>query len=91
MIKNFLTAIGMLTSSISFSQEATEVLEMQDPVIVAQLNADVAEACGNLSLESDDYNQCVQIVSMNFTIIPHNTSAGGVGHDPISSTKSAAE
>ncbi|MFO0453270.1 MAG: hypothetical protein ACK52I_32185 [Pseudomonadota bacterium] len=79
MIKKFLTTVGMFVSSASFSQSTTTQVPLSfDPEMAAQIEAEIQQACGHLVQDEALYKECVAIVTMDFTVIPHNmTNSGG--------------
>lgn len=77
MIKKVLTTISMAFSGIGFSQPAGDVAPVTvDPELSAQLEAEIKDACGHFLPGTADFKECVQIVTVDFTVFPHNR--GGV-------------
>ncbi len=72
MIKKALTFLSMVISGISFSQTAS----LSDPSLTEQLDAEIEASCGHLVPETAEFKECVAIVSIDFTVFPHNK--GGV-------------
>jgi hypothetical protein len=77
MIKKVLTTFSMLISSIGFSQANPAANSFAtDPDALSQFEAEIKESCGHLISNTVAYNECVEIVSIDFTVFPHNR--GGV-------------
>ena len=88
MIKQVLTAIGMFVSTVSFS-EGSAVPENKDPnqILETQFESEILESCGHLLPATDEYSQCVKIVTIDFTVLPHNQGGGSTCPGPCSTSK----
>ena len=81
MIKKVLTTLNVLVSGISFAQPVADMNSSADESDHSYLiEAEIKASCGHLIPGGSDYNECVSIVTMDFTVVPHNQ--GGTGHCP---------
>ncbi len=81
MIKKILAAFGMFWSSISLSQAADLTDDDFKAMSVSdKISEEVKEICSPFLPDSLDFKECVEIVSMDFTVVPHNE--GGTGTCP---------
>lgn len=77
MIKRLITTLSMAISSLGFAQPINDVKDIiESPEQSADFSAEIIESCGHLTVGSVDYSQCVEIVSIDFTVFPHNAKGG---------------
>lgn len=76
MIKKILAILGVCFSAIAIAKPQ-DSLSAEDALNA--LNYAIAESCGHIT-DASELKICVEIVEMDFTVVPHNE--GGNPHCP---------
>ena len=81
MIKRIITMLGMLAASQGLSNsQASNITPSEE-----DMKKEIQSACGHIN-DAAEFDFCVQIVEMEFTVVPHNTQSGG-GTTPQGSSR----